>query len=163
MTAVSDRRSSDSLLKAAWARPQNASVTRRRIALVVEDEPLLQRAMAERLRKAQFEVLTALHFNAAVCHLSATKFDIACIDLGLPSESGYELCEQIRNRPHLAWLPILVTSERCFPEDMAHAEEAGANAFLKKPFPMDRLLKYVSALLDEPPRSRPSICRLRVW
>jgi two-component system, OmpR family, phosphate regulon response regulator PhoB len=132
----------------------------RRIALVVEDDPLLQRAMAKLLEKAKFEVLTALHFNAAVFHLNAVKFDLACVDLGLPSKSGYELCEHIRSRPHLASLPILVTSERSFPEDMAHAEEAGANAFLKKPFPMDRLLKYVSALLDGPHCSRPSVCRL---
>ena len=133
-----------------------------RTALVVEDDPSLQLAMVKQLEKAGFQVLTALDFDAAVRHLSARTPDIACIDLGLPSESGYELCEQIRGQPHLAWLPIVVTSERCFPEDMAHAEEAGANAFLKKPFPMDRLLKYVSALLDGPPRSRPSICRLRL-
>jgi DNA-binding response OmpR family regulator len=45
---------------------------------------------------------------------------------------------------------------------MAHAEEAGANAFLKKPFTMQRLLKYVSALLDGPQTSRPSVRRLRL-
>jgi DNA-binding response OmpR family regulator len=94
--------------------------------------------------------------------LSAQKPDIACIDLSLPSESGYELCEYIRGQAHLIWLPILVTSERGFPEDMAHAEEAGANAFLKKPFTMQRLLKYVSALLDGPQTSRPSVRRLRL-
>ena len=130
--------------------------------MIVEDDPLLQRAMAKLLEKAKLHVLTARHFNAAVLHLNAVKLDVACIDLGLPSESGYELCEQIRSQPHLAWLPILVTSERYFPEDMAHAEEAGANAFLKKPFSMDRLLKYVSALLDGPNHSRPSVCRLRM-
>jgi DNA-binding response OmpR family regulator len=149
---LSDRRSSGSTRRAPRARPEIRKVTSRRIALVVNDDPLLQRAMAKRLKKAQFQVLTALHFNEAVDHLSAIKLDIACIDLGLPSESGYELCEQIRNRPHLAWLPILATSERCFPEEMAHAEEAGASAVLKKPFPMDRLVQYVSALLDGPAR-----------
>jgi DNA-binding response OmpR family regulator len=133
-----------------------------RIALVVEDDPLLQRAMAKQLEKAHFTVLTAFDFDAAVGHLGDPKLDVACIDLGLPSESGYELCEHIRNRLQLAWLPILVTSERSFPEDMAHAEEAGANAFLKKPFTMDLLLKYVSALLDGPHSSRPSVCRLRM-
>jgi DNA-binding response OmpR family regulator len=133
-----------------------------RVALVVEDDPLLQRAMAKLLQKAKFEVLTALHFNAAVLHLNAVKFDVACIDLGLPNTSGYELCEHIRRLPHLFSLPILVTSERSFPQAMAHAEEAGANAFLKKPFPMERLLKYVSALLDGPHCSRPSIRRLRL-
>jgi DNA-binding response OmpR family regulator len=133
-----------------------------RAALVVEDDPLLQRTMAKHLEKAKFDVLTALDFDAAVRHLSAQKPDIACIDLSLPSESGYELCEYIRGQAHLIWLPILVTSERGFPEDMAHAEEAGANAFLKKPFTMQRLLKYVSALLDGPQTSRPSVRRLRL-
>jgi DNA-binding response OmpR family regulator len=134
----------------------------RRVALVVEDDPSLQRAMAKELAKASFHVLTAFDFDAAVSHLGGLKLDLACIDLGLPSESGYELCEHIRNRPQLLCLPILVTSERGFPEDMAHAEEAGANAFLKKPFTMDRLLKYVAALLDDPPMSRPSVRRLRL-
>ena len=76
--------------------------------------------------------------------------------------SGYELCEYIRRQPTLIAMPILVSSERGFPEDMAHAEEAGANAFLKKPFPMTRLIKYVHALLDGPNASRPSVRRLRI-
>jgi two-component system phosphate regulon response regulator PhoB len=121
-----------------------------RVALIVEDDPLLQRAMAKLLEKAKLHVLTARHFNAAVLHLNAVKLDVACIDLGLPSTSGYELCEHIRRLPRLFSLPILVTSERSFPEDMAHAEEAGANAFLKKPFAMERLLKYASVLVDGP-------------
>jgi DNA-binding response OmpR family regulator len=133
-----------------------------RIALVVEDDPTLQRAMVKHLEGAKFQVLAAFDFDAAVRHLSTLKPDIACIDLGLPSESGYELCEHIRSQPHLMWLPIFVTSERTFPEDMAHAEEAGANAFLKKPFTMSQLLHYVFALLDGPPTSQPSVRRLRL-
>jgi DNA-binding response OmpR family regulator len=134
-----------------------------RVALVVEDDPSLQRAMAKELEKARFQVMTALDFDSAVARLGENlRLDVACIDLGLPSKSGYELCEHIRKQLRLEWLPILVTSERGFPEDMAHAEEAGANAFLKKPFTMDRLLKYVFALLDGPHSSRPSMCRLSI-
>jgi DNA-binding response OmpR family regulator len=133
-----------------------------RIALVVEDDPLLQREMAAHLERANFQVLTAFDFDAAVRHLTRVTPDVACIDLSLPTESGYELCEHIRRHLLLEWLPILVTSERSFPEDMAHAEEAGANAFLTKPFTMFQLLKYVSALLDGPPASRPSVRRLRL-
>jgi DNA-binding response OmpR family regulator len=133
-----------------------------RVALVVEDDPMLQREMVKHLERAKFRVVTALDFDAAVRHLATIRPDVACIDLGLPRESGYELCEYIRSRLMLEWLPILVTSERSFPEDMAHAEEAGANAFLKKPFTMDQLRKYVFALLDGPHASRPSVCRLRM-
>jgi len=134
----------------------------RPIALVVEDDPSLQREMVKHLEQASFAVLTAFDFSTAVRHLTHSRLQVACIDLGLPSESGYELCEHIRGRPELRALPILVTSERGFPEDMAYAEVAGANAFLKKPFSMNKLLTYVSALLDRAPLSRPNVRALRL-
>jgi DNA-binding response OmpR family regulator len=133
-----------------------------RVALVVEDDPSLQEEMVKHLTQAGFGVLTAFDFSGAVRHLTDSRIHVACIDLGLPSESGYELCEHIRGRLDLPALPILVTSERGFPEDMAHAEEAGANAYLKKPFAMKKLLVYVSALLDGPPTSRPNVRTLRL-
>ncbi|HEX8793395.1 MAG TPA: response regulator [Polyangiaceae bacterium] len=134
----------------------------RRLVLVVEDDPVLQRLMAKHLETANFEVVVALDYEQAVRQLGVQKPSLACIDLELPRESGYELCEYIRKQPELVYVPIMVTSERGYPEDMANAEEAGANAFLKKPFTMAKLLKYVHAVLDGPHSSRPSVRRLRL-
>jgi two-component system sensor histidine kinase ChiS len=134
----------------------------RPLALVVEDDPVLQSEMVRELQQARFAVLRAFDYAAAVQHLANTRPDLVCIDLGLPTQSGYELCEHIRARPDLLALPILVTSERTFPEDMAHAEVAGANAFLKKPFTMKKLMHYVAALLDGPPVSRRDLRTLRL-
>lgn len=133
-----------------------------RVALIVEDDPSLQQAVRKHLVEMRFEVQSALDYQSAVKQLEAKKPDIVLVDLGLPRESGYELCEHIRRQQHLVYVPILVISERNFPEDMAHAEEAGANAFLKKPFTMQRLTKYIEALLDGPYSSRPSVRRLRI-
>jgi len=138
------------------------TATFHRVVLVVEDDPVLQRSMAKCLEESKFEVLTALDYESAVRCLQDARPNLVCVDLALPRESGYELCEYIRKQPDLLYTPVLVTSERAFPEDMAHAEEAGANAFLKKPFPLQKLLKYVLALLDGPHSSRPSVRRLRV-
>lgn len=133
-----------------------------RVILVVEDDPVLQRAMAKALEEARFRVITASDYETAVACLKELRPTLACVDLSLPRQPGYELCEYIRRQPELIYIPILVTSDRAFPEDMAHAEEAGANAFLKKPFAMKKLLKYVGALLDGPNSSRPSVRRLRL-
>jgi len=133
-----------------------------RVILVVEDDPILQRSMAKALEEANFKVVQALDYESAVRCLRELRPSLACVDLSLPRESGYEVCEYIRKQPELIYIPILVTSDRAFPEDMAHAEEAGANAFLKKPFPMKKLLKYIVALLDGPNSSRPSVRRLRL-
>src|ERR1700722_15282645 len=134
----------------------------RRIALVVEDDPNLQAEMTKQLEQAQFTVITAFDYAAALRQLESCQPHIACIDLGLPTQSGYELCEYIRGLPVLGIMPVLVTSERGFPEDMAHAEAAGANAFLKKPFSTKKLLAHVAALLDGPPASRPHVRTLCV-
>jgi twitching motility two-component system response regulator PilH len=134
----------------------------RRSILVVEDDPVLQRMMARTLENEKFTVAVALDYESAVRQLALRKPSLATIDLQLPRESGFELCEYIRKQPELIYVPILVTSDHAYPEDMAHAEEAGANAFLRKPFTMKQLVKYVHAILDGPHSSRPSVRRLRL-
>jgi DNA-binding response OmpR family regulator len=137
-------------------------VTKKRIALIVEDDPTLNEAVVTYLKAQRFDARGASDFETAVKALETLEPSVVCVDLGLPSESGYELCEHIRKQSKLASVPILVMSERIFPEDMAHAEEAGANAFLKKPFTMQQLSKYIHALLDGPRASRPSVRRLQM-
>ena len=134
---------------------------RKRLALVVEDNPPERDMVAGWLRLAGLEVETAVDYRAAIAALASNRPDIICCDISLPRESGFELVEYIRNNPATEWIPILVMSERHSPEDMAQAEHVGANAYLKTPFTRERLDKYVTALLDGPHSSRPSVRRLR--
>lgn len=120
----------------------------RRLALIVEDDPALQASMSVQLTKMSFDVISAHHYGAAVEQLSEKKPQLVCVDLELPTQSGFELCEYIRGPLGLTRVPILVTSDFGFPGTMASAEEAGANAFLKKPFTMRQLESYVEALLE---------------
>lgn len=120
----------------------------KRVALIVEDDPDLHQAMSAQLESMHFEVIGAFHYAAAVALLAATKPTLVCIDLELPTQSGYELCEYIRGPLALSRVPILVTSDSFFPKHMAQAEEAGANAFLRKPFSMGHLSNYIDALMS---------------
>jgi DNA-binding response OmpR family regulator len=134
---------------------------RKRLALVVEDNPPERDMVAGWLRLEGFEVETAVDYRAAVAALASIRPDIICCDISLPRESGFDLVEHVRANEATAWIPILVMSERHSPEDMAQAEHVGANAYLKKPFSRERLEKYITALLDGPHSSRPSVRRLR--
>jgi DNA-binding response OmpR family regulator len=133
-----------------------------RFALVVQDDPILQRTMADHLGLMSFEVVCVGHYSAALGHLAVREPHFVCVDLELPTQSGLELCEYIRGPLGLVRVPILVTSHSGFASDMASAEEAGANAFLKKPFTMHQLTHYVEALLGAPHRSSPALRRLRL-
>ena len=134
----------------------------RRVALIVEDDPALQGAMKRRLEGMGLRVVASFHYRAAVRELTTEMPDVVSVDLGLPAESGYELCDHVRQQPGLAAVPLLVTSDRAFPADMARAEEAGANAFLRKPFSMSQLEQAIQMLLaDAPAKSSSWMRRLR--
>src|SRR4029079_10898900 len=82
--------------------------TMTRLALIVEDDPALQKAMSDRLERMDFQVLTSLHYEAAIRHLmDAGEPSLVCVDLELPTRSGYELCEYIRGPLGLERVPIL--------------------------------------------------------
>jgi DNA-binding response OmpR family regulator len=133
----------------------------RRTVLLVEDHPPEREAIERMLASADLKVQTASDYHGAIKLLATFIPHHVCLDLTLPRESGFELCEHMRGEMRLQLVPVLVMSDRSSPEDMAHAEHVGANAFLKKPFTRDKLLKYVSTLLDGPHASRPSVRRLQ--
>ena len=84
---------------------------------------------------------------SAIDRLASCRPDMICLDLVLPDSSGYDVCEFIRKSPEHGTTPILMMSDRSYPEDRAHAAEAGADAFLAKPFSEKTLRERVEALL----------------
>lgn len=116
--------------------------------LVVEDHPELRRALRSTLEGMGVATAEAGNARAAIERLAAQKPDLVCLDLILPESSGYEVCEYIRQNEALRNVPVLAMSERALPEDRAFAHEAGATAFLPKPFTHREFRAQVLALLD---------------
>ena len=132
----------------------------RRLVLIVEDEPSIRATLKKTFNALDFEVVVAIDYKAAMEQINKRPPCLVCLDLNLPRDSGYDVCEFIRKDPLLDWVQILIISDRKSPEDMAHAEDAGANAYLKKPFTNELLVKYVRTLLGGN-ESRPSVRALR--
>ncbi len=128
--------------------------------LIVEDDPGLQRALCKHFANTHVDVAIASHYSAVRAHFESTTPDLVCVDLGLPTESGYEVCEFIRGLLGLESPPILVTSEFGSPQERAYAEEAGASAFLVKPFSMLLFAERVGELLEQARASRGRVVSL---
>ena len=129
--------------------------------LVVEDHPEVQSMVVCAIERMGFHVEPAVHYDEVIRALFERTPSLVCLSLSLPCNSGYDVCEVIRADARLDRVQILITSDRATAAEMAWAEEAGANAFLKKPFTIAQLAKYVTALLDPQRISRPSVRRLR--
>jgi len=119
--------------------------------------------MRRALERMSFRVLAANHYDAAIRHLQVCEPHVACVDVGLPNKSGYELCEHVRGSLGLLGLPILMMSEYGSPGEMAYAEDAGGNAFLRKPFSMRELTDCVESLLGPSRSSAPPWHELQMF
>lgn len=129
--------------------------------MLVDDDPELTALLVKALTAMGLEIETSIDGGDALRHLRASTFDLVCANLGLPRESGYELCELIRADRSLDKLVILVMSDRHSPEDIAYAEEAGANGFLRLPCSPSSIPGSIEALFDGCARSEPPLRKLR--
>jgi two-component system chemotaxis response regulator CheY len=93
-------------------------------------------------------VMEAESGRGALSVISKVAPSLVVLDLILPELSGYEVCERLRATSALQHVPILAVSARAMPEDRAAAEEAGASAFLAKPFTPRELTEHVLPLLS---------------
>jgi DNA-binding response OmpR family regulator len=125
--------------------------TRRRLVLFVDDEPVLRKNVTAHLTSLGMDVVAVGDGDAALETLRDQRPDLVCLDVDLPRISGYEVCEAIRSDPALDGVVVLMTCRRISLEARAYSYEAGANAYLGKPYTMDRLAKEVRRLLEPAP------------
>src|SRR6266496_1372613 len=122
------------------------AMSQTRLVLVVEDHPDTQFVLAEHLARAGWEVAVASDGDSALRIVRERHPEVVCLDLNLPNISGYDVCEQIRTDPNLDGVLILMTSARHTLDVRAHSLDAGADAYLPKPFDLDELTGAVEAL-----------------
>lgn len=116
--------------------------------LIVDDSRLMRDMVAACLRP-----LGAVTFEyagtglEAIERLALASFDLVVLDLNMPDVGGMEVVEFVRSQDHLRRLPILVVTTRGDDTSRSRALEAGASAFLAKPFAPPQILEEVRRLL----------------
>ncbi|GAA1123489.1 response regulator [Arthrobacter flavus] len=110
--------------------------------LIVDDEPLLLRALQINLRAHGYRPITAVDGASALAAAAEHRPDIVVLDLGLPDMDGMDVIARLRE-----WTktPIIVLSARHGSDDVVDALDAGADDYVTKPFGVDELLARLRA------------------
>jgi DNA-binding response OmpR family regulator len=111
--------------------------------LIVEDDEVIARGMAEHLRAAGFDPIAVGAGEVGLARLRYENPDVCVLDLMLPGVDGWRLIETARSEG--IGTPILVVSARGTEHDRVHALEIGADDYLVKPFSMKELVARVKA------------------
>ena len=113
--------------------------------LLVDDEPVVLRALRIALEAQEYVVTAALSGEDALARITNGAFDLLLLDLGLPGVSGFEVIRRVRVL--YPALPIIVLSAQGEDAVKVEALDLGADDYVSKPFSVRELLARVRVAL----------------
>lgn len=118
-------------------------MSQRRV-LVVEDEPLINQAVTDRLLSEGYDVVQTWDGPGAVAAFTDHVPDVVVLDVMLPGYDGHEVCRRIQA---IQPVPVLMLTARDDEADILVGLGVGADDYLTKPFRMRELVARIHALL----------------
>ena len=120
----------------------DAMVSDIRLLLVEDNEELLY--LMERILSRRYHVIMAKNGIEAFELMKDNEVDIIVSDVMMPEMDGLELCRAIKGNLETSHIPIILLTAKNTAEDRIECYNAGANAYISKPFE----LKVLEARLD---------------
>ena len=112
--------------------------------LLAEDDPSIREMVAVGLGNAGFRVTSCADGREALERLLHDPFDLAVLDVMLPSLDGFEITREIRKQSRI---PIVMLTARADATDVVVGLELGADDYVTKPFDMPVLVARCRSVL----------------
>jgi chemosensory pili system protein ChpA (sensor histidine kinase/response regulator) len=121
---------------------------RQPVVMVVDDSITMRKVTSRVLENHSLEVMTAQDGVDAIEKLHERVPDLMLLDIEMPRMDGYQLLEHVRADARLRHVPVIMITSRAGQKHRKKARQAGANAYLTKPYQEAELIEQVNAVLD---------------
>ena len=116
--------------------------------LVVDDDPVIRRLIMVNLELEGFDVTEAVDGQAALEAVAERAPDVVVLDVAMPRLDGLVTTATLRAEPATSGIKIVIVSARAQQADVRRGVEAGADAYLTKPFEPEALIRCVRELAE---------------
>jgi CheY-like chemotaxis protein len=117
--------------------------------LVAEDERDIRELINFTLMFAGHTVTLAANGAEAVEKVAGAKPDLIMMDVRMPKMTGYEACRQMKTMDDVKDIPVVFLSAKGQDEEVQTGIEAGAVAYILKPFAPEELTRRVGEILKQ--------------
>lgn len=125
------------------------SIPSKTVILIADDTESNRRLLQAVLEGAGYKTLMAEDGERALAILKSKHVDAVVSDILMPNVDGFRLCTEVKSSPKTKHIPVLLQSSAYLSsEDEGFAESIGADAFLRRPYDLDTLLKAVQKMLS---------------
>ena len=120
-----------------------------RTILYVEDNEVNRKIVRDLLRRTSYRLIEAHDGEAGVALAYEQRPDLILMDVQLPKLSGIDAMRVLRQAPGTAQTPIIAITSFALSGDEQRAKDAGATAYLAKPYSPRNLLDMIRRLVPE--------------
>ena len=117
--------------------------------LYIEDNEFNRKMVRQLLARTSYRLTEAEDGEAGVAAARQTPPDLILMDIQLPRLSGLDATRQLRADPRTAGVPIIVVTSFALSGDEQKARDAGATAYIAKPYSPRDLLAKIREILAE--------------
>lgn len=116
---------------------------------IIDDDPSAIDILTMLLKEGGHEVQSATCSTEALKEVIETQPDCVLVDLIMPNMDGFDLIRQLRERPELQKIRIIVVSAKPYEADRRKAREVGADGYIVKPIRPESFLNDLYDLLAD--------------
>lgn len=125
-------------------------MSERKIILIVEDQADIRKLIKMTMELGNSEVHEADNGENGWHMVKALRPHLVLLDVMMPgSLDGYQVCQKIKQDPVLRQTAVVLLTARGQQSDFDMGHQAGADAYLTKPFSPLELIDTVDGLLDK--------------
>ena len=118
-----------------------------RKVLIADDETNIRNILDYTLHAEGFEVISAGTGDEAFALAQRVLPDVIILDVMMPGSDGIATCRRLKADRRTARIPVIMLTARSSREDRRAGGQAGADAYVTKPFSPARLIAAVQNLL----------------